>query len=159
MLMDRRKISEIVVFASLYAVLTWVFHPISYHVFQFRVSECLKSIVVRRKWLIWAFVVGNALSNIPSPFAGLWEWVWMPFMNLVGGTCAYVVGSRLKGIKGFVVGGIVFALWIAFGVAFMLSQLFGIPFPVIFVYILVPELILIGGISPIIMARVDKLLR
>jgi len=40
----------------------------------------------------------------------------------------------------------------------MLSQLFGIPFPVIFVYILVPELILIGGISPIIMSRVDRML-
>jgi len=150
---NTRKLAEITVFASLYAVLTWIFAPISYQVFQFRVSECLKSIVVRRKVLIPAFVIGNFLSNLMSPFIGVWELIWMPLMNLFGGYTAWYIGCKLKGIKGMAIGGLLFAIWITFGVSFMLHILFGLPLHLLFVYILIPETILIVGFSPV-MSRV-----
>ena len=143
-----RRIAEIAAFAALYAVLTWVFAPISYQVFQFRVAECLKSIVVRRRHLIWAFVVGNALSNVFSPFVGPWELLWMPFVNALGATSAWLVGDRFHGTKGMAVGGFVYAVWIAFGVSLMLSVLFNVPWLATFVYMLVPEIVLIVGFSP-----------
>lgn len=144
-----RELSEIAVFTALYAVLTWVFAPISYSVFQFRVSEALKSIVVRRKHLIAAFVIGNALSNIFSPFIGPWELLWMPFINLLGGYTAWLVGNRFSGRKAMMIGGSVYAIWVAFGVGSMLSILFNLPFVVTFLYILLPEIVLIVGFAPI----------
>ena len=148
-----RKITEIAVFASLYAVLTWVLAPISYQMFQFRISESLKSLVVLRRHLIVAFVIGNALSNIFSPFVGVWELVWMPFMNLLGGTSAWVIGRVLKNRKllSMMIGGFVYALWIAFGVSLLLNQLFGLPLTLTFIYILIPETICICGFSPVML--------
>ena len=144
-----RQIAEITTFATLYAVVTWVFAPISYQVLQFRLSECLKSIVVRRRHLIWAFVVGNALSNVMSPFIGPWELLWMPFVNVLGAGSAWALGHRFQSVKGLALGGAVYAIWVASGVSFMLYWLFGAPAILTFIYILIPEAILIVGFSPI----------
>ena len=153
-----REVAEIAAFAALYAALTWVFAPISYQVFQFRIAESLKSIVVRRKHLVWAFVVGNALSNILSPFLGFWELVWMPLMNVFGGGSAWLVGHKIPGLKGMLMGGAIYAGWVAFGVSFMLYMLFSVPLLLTFIYLLVPELILIVGFSPV-MGRVNDRLK
>jgi len=150
-----RQIAEITTFATLYAVLTWVFAPISYQVFQFRIAECLKSIVVKRKHLMWAFVVGNALSNIFSPFIGPWELLWMPFINLLGAGSAWLIGHRFPCTKGMALGGAVYAVWVAFGVSFMLYMLFNVPILLTFIYLLIPEVILIVGFSPV-MKRVNE---
>lgn len=149
-----RQIAEIATFAALYAVLTWLFAPISYQVFQFRIAECLKSIVVSRRHLVWAFVVGNALSNIFSPFVGMWELLWMPLINVAGAGSAWVIGHRLQGTKGLALGGAIYAIWVAFGVSFMLFMLFNVPLLLAFVYLLIPEIILIVGFSPV-MKRVN----
>ena len=156
--MKTREIAEIAAFAALYAVLTWVLAPISYNVLQFRVAESLKSIVVKRKHLIWAFVVGNALSNIFSPFVGVWELIWMPLINVLGGGSAWLLGHRIPGLRGMVIGGALFAVWVAFGVSFMLYMLFSVPYVITFIYLLVPEVILIAGFSPV-MSRVSERLK
>ena len=46
-------------------------------------------------------------------------------------------------------GGAVYAVWVAFGVSFMLYVLFNLPLYLTFVYLLVPEAILIVGFSPV----------
>jgi len=150
-----RQIAETATFAALYAVLTWVFAPISYQVFQFRIAECLKSIVVDRKHLIWAFVLGNALSNVFSPFVGMWELLWMPLVNVAGAGSAWMIGHRIQGTRGLAIGGAIYAIWVAFGVSFMLFMLFNVPLLPTFVYLLIPEITLIVGFSPI-MKRVNE---
>jgi len=154
-----KQLAEISAWAALYAVLTWTFAPISYQVLQFRLAECLKSIVVPRKHLILAFVIGNALSNILSPFAGLWEFVWMPLINLFGASTAWFFGSKLfsskTSVKAMFFGGTFYAIWVAFGVAFMLCVLFNLPLLVTFAYLLVPEFILIACLSPV-MHKVNR---
>jgi uncharacterized membrane protein len=152
-----RQIAEVATFAALYAALTWVFAPISYQVFQFRIAECLKSIVGSRKHLIMAFVVGNALSNMFSPFIGIWELLWMPFINLVGASTAWFFGKLQPGMKGVVLGGTAYAIWVAFGVSFMFHILFDLPLPLMFAYVLIPELLLIVGFSPA-MSKVNTIL-
>jgi len=153
--MRTRDIAEAAAFAALYAVLTWVLAPISYQAFQFRVAEALKSIVVRRRHLIWAFVFGNALSNIMSPLIGPWELLWMPFINVLGAGSAWLIGHRFPCVRGMALGGAIYAIWVAFGVSFMLHVLFNLPLLLTFVYLLVPEAILIVGFSPV-MDQVDE---
>jgi uncharacterized membrane protein len=152
-----RQIAEIATFAALYAILTWLFAPISYQIFQFRVPECLKSIVVSRRHLIWAFVLGNALSNIFSPFVGMWELLWMPLINVAGAGSAWIIGHRLQGTRGLAVGGAIYAIWVAFGVSFMLFMLFNVPLLLTFVYLLIPEVILIVGFSPVMKKVNDRI--
>jgi uncharacterized membrane protein len=155
--MNLKKIAEIICVAALYAVLTWIAAPISYQVFQFRISEALKSIVVSRRHLIWAFVIGNALSNLFSPFVGPWELVWMPFVNLLGASLAWVIGSRFKGLRAFIFGGVIYAIIVSAGLSVMLSTLFNINAELVFLYVLAPEMVLMVGFSPAMKRASEKL--
>ena len=87
-------IAEVGVVAALYAALTVVLQPASYGPLQFRVAEVLKSLVIWEPHLIAAFVLGNFLANLASPYAGPWELVFMPFANLIGAWGCYALGRR-----------------------------------------------------------------
>jgi hypothetical protein len=149
-----RQLTEVIVFAALYAVLTWIFAPVSFLVLQFRVSEALKSIVVTRKHLILAFAVGNAIGNLASPFVGPWELIWMPLVNLVGGYAAWRVGRTVSASRAYGLGGLTYALIVALGVTTMLITMFGLNPLATYLYLAVPELTLIVGFSPA-MRRID----
>lgn len=140
-------IAEIGVVAALYAALTIVLQPLSYGPVQFRLAEVLKPLVIWEPHLIPAFVIGNFLSNLTSPFAGPWELLFMPFANLVGASLCYVLGRRQA-----YVGAALYALVIAAAVALMLSFLTRSPFAVLFPALLASEAILIVGGVPIMRA-------
>lgn len=137
-------IAEIGIVAALYAVLTWALAPISYAHVQFRVSEILKSAVIWEPHLILAFVIGNFVSNLASPYAGPWELGFMPFANLLGATVCYLVGRRWPWF-----GAALYALIIASAVSFMLSILVHAPFVVLFPGLMASEGILIVGGVPV----------
>lgn len=140
-------IAEVGVVAALYAVLTYALSPISYGPLQFRVSEALKSLVIWEPHLIAAFVLGNFLSNLPSPNVGPWELAFMPFANLVGAWLCYTLGRRWPYL-----GAALYALIIAAAVSLMLSVLLGRAFAVLFPALLASEGILIVGGVPIMRA-------
>ena len=159
---DSKEAALTAIMAALYAVLTWVVAPIAYGPLQFRVSEGLKGSVIKKKVLIISFIIGNALSNIFSPQAGIWEFVWMPFWNLIGGGACYLIANKLTynfNYKDgeynlfYFVGAFVYAFCIAFAVAFMLAILFALPFWILFPVLLLPEAVLIVGLTPV-MTRV-----
>ena len=85
------RIAEVGVVAAAYAVMVYVFPP-SYFPLQMRVAELLKPLVIWEPHLIPAFVIGNFLGNLKSPFAGPWELAWMPGANLVGAWVCWRVG-------------------------------------------------------------------
>src|SRR5579864_8869434 len=89
------RVAEGAVIAAAYAALTVYLAPVSYGPYQLRFAEVLKPLVIWEPHLIPAFVIGNFLGNLTSPFVGPWELVWMPFANLVGGWAAWRVGRRL----------------------------------------------------------------
>ncbi|MGH2347851.1 MAG: QueT transporter family protein [bacterium] len=140
-------LAEIGIVAAVYAVLTWVLAPASYGPLQLRVAEILKPLVIWEPHLIAAFVLGNFLSNLLSPFSGPWELAFMPFANLVGATLCYVVGRRSPWT-----GAAVYALVIALAVSIMLSVLLQIRFGVLFPWLVASEAILIIGGVPIMRA-------
>lgn len=133
--------------AALYAVITWAVSPIAYGPLQLRLSEVLKSLVIWEPHLIAAFVIGNFLSNLLSPFAGPWELIFMPFANLVGATLCYLIGRRSPWA-----GAAIYALVIAAAVSFILSILIRAPFTVLFPSLLASEAMLIVGGLPVMRA-------
>lgn len=140
-------IAEVGVVAALYAALTIVLQPISYGPVQFRVAEVLKSLVIWEPHLIAAFVIGNFLSNLTSPYAGPWELLFMPFANLIGAWACYAVGRRWP-----YAGAALYALVIATAVGLMLSVLLKLPFVGLFPPLLASEVILIVGGVPLMQA-------
>ncbi len=117
------RIAEIGVFAAAYAALTVYLAPLSYGPLQLRVAETLKPIVIWEPHLIPAFVIGNFLGNLASPYAGPWELGWMPLANLVGAWLCWRIGR----INAYL-GAAVYAVVIGAAVATMLSVLLPAPF-------------------------------
>ncbi len=142
-----RMLAEIGIVAAVYAVLTWALAPLSYGPLQLRVAEILKSLVIWEPHLIAAFVIGNFLSNLFSPFGGPWELFLMPFANLIGATLCYLIGRRQVWI-----GAAVYAFVIGTAVSVMLSVLLQIRFAILFPGLLASEAILIVGGVPIMRA-------
>src|SRR5439155_1201583 len=79
------------VVAAIDTDVTMVLKPLSYGPLQLRVAEILKPLVIWEPHLIPAFVIGNFLSNLTSPFSGPWELIFMPTANLVGASLCRVV--------------------------------------------------------------------
>jgi uncharacterized membrane protein len=112
--------------------------PISYGPLQFRLAEILKPLVIWEPHLIPAFVLGNFLSNLSSPFAGPWELIWMPLANLIGAWGCWRLG-RLNPY----LGAAAYALIIGGAVTTMLSVLLRAPFRALFPPIAASELTLL----------------
>ena len=95
-----------------------------------------------RSHLITAFVLGNFLSNLASPYSGAWELIFMPFVNLVGASVCYLVGQRWA-----YAGAALYALLIGGAVSLMLSVLTDLPFVGLFPGLLASEgILIIGGV-------------
>ncbi|MCW4049195.1 MAG: QueT transporter family protein [Candidatus Bathyarchaeota archaeon] len=123
--MKTKDISLITVFAALYAAMVVVFAPISFYAIQFRVAGVLRPGIARKRELAIAYAIGTAVANIFSPFAGIYEILFMPVMSLIAGFAGYEASKRFKG--NYFVCGVVIALIIPVSVSWMLNQLFGLP--------------------------------
>jgi uncharacterized membrane protein len=85
----------VAVISALYVALTYLLAPISYGPIQFRVSEALVILVAARRHLIWFVPVGCVVANVLSPYAGVWDLVFMPAMSTVGAVPMWLLGRRL----------------------------------------------------------------
>lgn len=140
-----KDLSLVVVFASLYAAMVYLFAPISFYALQFRVAGILRPSIARKWMLAVGYAIGVAIGNIFSPFAGSYELVFMPLMSFLAGTLGYVV-ARVFNHNYFITGGII-ATIISMSVSWMLSQLFGLSMLTTLPYLFISEQIvcLIGA--------------
>lgn len=133
------------IFASLYAVLVYIFAPMSFYALQFRVAGVLRPAIAKKWVLSIGYAIGVIVGNLFSPFSGPYELVFMPLVSLAAGVIGFVVAKRFK--ESYFVEGAVIAVIVPIGVSWMLSQLFGLPLLATFPYLLVSEQIvcLIGA--------------
>jgi uncharacterized membrane protein len=133
------------IFASLYAVLVYVFAPVSFYVLQFRVAGVLRPAIAKKWVLSIGYGIGVIVGNLFSPFSGPYELVFMPLVSLAAGIIGFVVAKRFK--ESYFVEGAIIAVIVPIGVSWMLNQLFGLPLVATFPYLLVSEQIvcLIGA--------------
>jgi uncharacterized membrane protein len=132
------RIAAGAVVAAAYAALTIYLAPVAYGPYQLRLSEMLKPLVIWEPYLIPAFVIGNFLGNLTSPYVGPWELVWMPLANLAGAWACW----RLGRINAYL-GATAYAVITAAAVTVMLAFILQAPVRVLFLPILVSELLLI----------------
>ena len=137
MVMKSRDLALVATFAALYALLVYLFSPISFSALQFRIAGILRPAIAKKWVLAVAYAVGVIVGNVFSPFSGPYELLFMPFMSFVAGMVGYSVAKPFKG--NYFVAGSVIALIIPVSVSWMLYQLFNLPILVTFLYLLVSE--------------------
>jgi uncharacterized membrane protein len=120
-----RDLSLMAVYAALYAAMVVFFQPISFSAMQFRLAGVLRPGIARKRDLAIAYGLGTVVANLFSPFAGIYELLFMPVMSLVAGLAGYYVAKRFN--SNYFVCGVVIAVIIPLSVAWMLNQLFNLP--------------------------------
>jgi uncharacterized membrane protein len=134
---DTRDIALMSIFASLYAVLVYLFAPLSFYALQFRVAGVLRPAIAKKWILSIGYAIGVVVGNLFSPFSGPYELVIMPFVSLVAGVAGFVVAQRFNG--NYFITGAVVAVMVPMGVSWMLNQLFATPMLATFPFLLVSE--------------------
>jgi uncharacterized membrane protein len=125
------------IFASLYAVLVYIFSPVSFYALQFRVAGVLRPAIAKKWFLSIGYAIGVIVGNLFSPFSGPYELVFMPFVSLAAGIMGFIVAKRFK--ESYFVEGAIVAVVVPIGVSWMLNQLFGLPLIETLPYLLVSE--------------------
>ena len=144
------------VFASLYAVLVYVFALISFYALQFRVAGAIRPAIARKWILSIGYAIGVVVGNLFSPLAGPFELIFMPVMSLLAGLLGYLTARMFK--SNYFVAGIVVATVIAFSVSWMLNQLLNLPTLATLPYLFVSEQ-LVSFIGASIFKLIEKRFR
>lgn len=123
--------------AAAYFVVTVLVAPISYGPIQFRASEVLKPLALYSPVFSIAFLIGNGMANLFSPF-GPWDYVVMPIIDC----CAALLCWQLR--RWPLLALAIQAVSVSAGVAFFpLGMVLHVPFPPTFFAVLISELILL----------------
>jgi uncharacterized membrane protein len=137
---ETKDIALVSIFASLYAVLVYVFAPVSFYTLQFRVAGVLRPAIAKKWVLSIGYAIGVIVGNLSSPFSGPYELVFMPLVSLVAGIVGFVVAKRFK--ENYFIEGAIIAVIVPISVSWMLSQLFSLPLVATFPYLLISEQII-----------------
>jgi len=128
--LKKRDLPLVAIFATTYAVLVWSLAPISFYALQFRIAGVLRPAIAKKWILAVGYAMGVVIANLMSPFAGVYELLFMPFMSFVAGVLGYLAASRFN--RNYFVTGIVIATVISLSVSWMLLQLFNLPMEITF---------------------------
>lgn len=148
-----KDLSLVAIFASLYVFLVYFLAPISFFALQFRFAGVLRPAIAKKWILAFGYAIGVVIANLFSPFAGVYELVFMPIMSLGAGILGYLAAKRMDG--NYIVAGIIIATIIPVSVSWMLLQLFDLPFIATFPYMFVSEQI-ICLIGVVIFKAIEK---
>jgi uncharacterized membrane protein len=121
-------VSLAAIFSALYAVLVYLFAPVSFYALQFRLAGILRPSIAKRWSLAVGYALGVLIGNLFSPFISSYELIFMPIMSLLAGCLGYTVARRFDG--NYFVAGSIIATVIPISVSWMLFQLFHLPVPV-----------------------------
>ena len=119
-----KDLSLVAIFASLYALLVYLFAPISFYALQFRIAGILRPWIAKKWLLTIGYAIGVVVGNFFSPFAGPYELIFMPIMSFIAGMLGYSVAKKFN--HSYFVAGCVIATVISVSVSWMLNQLFGL---------------------------------
>jgi uncharacterized membrane protein len=132
-----KDLALIAVFASLYAMMVYLFSPISFYAVQFRIAGIIRPSIARKWTLSIGYAVGVIVGNMFSPFFGPLELGFMPLMAFLAGTLGYIAAKPFK--NSYFVAGLVIAAVIAPSVSLMFYLLFNLSMLVSLPYLFISE--------------------
>ena len=148
-----KDLSLIAIFASLYAVLVYLFAPISFYLLQFRVAGIIRPAIAKKWVLAIGYTIGVVVGNLFSPFVGIYELLFMPIMSFIAGILGYILATKFN--NNYFITGIVIATIIPFSVSWMLNQVLSIPLLATLPYLFISEQI-VCFLGSIIFKAIEK---
>ena len=141
-----RDLSLVAIFAALYVALVYMFNPISFLPQQFRVAGVLRPAIAKKWVLAIGYGLGVVVANFFSPFAGIYDLLFMPMMSLVAGFLGHSLAKRFG--NNYFICGVVIATIIPLSLSWMFLQLFNEPILANFPLLLIGEqaVCLIGSV-------------
>jgi len=137
---NNKDLSLIAIFAALYTVLVIIFAPISFYTLQFRLAGVIRPGIAKKWTLTIGYALGVIIGNFFSPFAGIYELLFMPIMSFTAGTFGYLLAKKFN--NNYFITGAVIATIIPISVSWMLNQLFTIPIVATLPYLFISEQII-----------------
>jgi len=117
--MKTRDLALTAIIAALYVAITLVLAPISFGMFQFRISEMLNVLMKYNKRYIIAMIIGVAIANLNSPIG-----IIDVFFGVV---CAIVMGLVYQLVKNSYLATIINGIAVGILIGIMLHQFYGAP--------------------------------
>jgi uncharacterized membrane protein len=132
-----KDLALIAAYASLYAIMVYLFSPISFYALQFRIAGILRPGIARKWTLTIGYAMGVAIGNFFSPFFGPLELGFMPLMALLAGILGYLAAKPFK--NGYFVAGAVIASIIAPSLSLMFYLMFNLSVLISLPYLFISE--------------------
>ena len=127
----------VAVYAALYAIVVYLFSPISFYALQFRIAGTLRPAIARKWILTIGYAIGVVIGNMFSPFVGPLELGFMPAMAFIAGIFGYLFAKHFK--NSYLVAGTVIAAIIAPSISLMFYLLFNLAILATLPYLLLSE--------------------
>jgi len=147
------RIAIIAITAALYIALGYIFHPISFLVFQFRIAELMVGmcIIFPLEGMIGK-IIGVFFVNLSSPLGPID--LLSTVVNIPALYC--IIYFRKKGKLKYL-GGILYAIIISLYVAIIVNLVVGFPIFWTFIYVFISEVIL-ASLGIALFDKIKKLL-
>jgi len=147
------RIAIIAITAALYIALGYIFHPISFLVFQFRIAELMVGmcIIFPLEGMIGK-IIGVFFVNLSSPLGPID--LLSTIVNIPALYC--IIYFRKKGKLKYL-GGILYAIIISLYVAIIVNLVVGFPIFWTFIYVFISEVIL-ASLGIALFDKIKKLL-
>ncbi|MFD6442998.1 QueT transporter family protein [Peribacillus sp. NPDC060186] len=114
--------------AALYVVVSLVFQPISFGIYQFRVPEILNHLIVFNKKYIYGIVGGVFISNLLFSPMVPYDLIFGVGQSLIALLLVIFASRFIKSIKGRMIVTIIFFTFTMFLIAIELHLALGLPF-------------------------------
>jgi uncharacterized membrane protein len=135
--MDSKEMASVIVFASLYSVMVYVFAPFSFYALQFRIAGLLRPAIAKKWTLTIGYAVGIFLGNLVSPFAGVYELLFMPVIGFIAGFIGYSLAKKFGG--NYFVAGACIATVVSVSLSWMFYQIFSLSILATLPYLFISE--------------------
>ncbi|AOH53134.1 hypothetical protein ABE28_002135 [Peribacillus muralis] len=126
--MNNRTLVISGILAALYVAVSFVFQPISFGAYQFRVPEILNHLIVFNKKYIYGIVGGVFISNLLFSPMVPFDLVFGVGQSILALLLIIFVSRFIKGVQGRMIATIIFFTFTMFLIAIELNLAFGLPF-------------------------------
>jgi uncharacterized membrane protein len=145
-------VSQITLFAALYAALVYVFAPVSFNALPIRVAGILGPGIAKKWSLTLGYCLGVIIGGFFSPFA-VYEITLMPIMSFLACTLGYLVAKPFN--HNYFVTGAVIAIIFPISYGWVLSQVLSLPIILTVTYLFLSDQ-LFAFAGAVMFSRIEK---
>ena len=145
-------VSQITLFAALYAALVYVFAPVSFNALPLHVAGILGPGIAKKWNLTLGYCLGVIIGGFFSPFAA-YEVTLMPIMSFLACTLGYLAAKPLN--HNYFVTGAIIATTFSISYGWVITQVLNLPIIITVTYLFISDQ-LFAFTGAVMFSRIEK---